>query len=121
MATDTLIRSRHVAHTVTRLIALYTVGVFTSFTLSQIGMLRHWQRHLATVRLLLTRYIRERARILPPRLLQTDELIRRFHLTPGPLIGQLLEQIAEAQAEGRVNSKEDALWLVEDLLQQHHT
>ncbi len=32
---------------VTRLIALYTVGVFTSFTLSQIGMLRHWQRHLA--------------------------------------------------------------------------
>lgn len=32
---------------VTRLIALYTVGVFTSFTLSQIGMLRHWNRLLA--------------------------------------------------------------------------
>lgn len=33
---------------VTRLIALYTVGVFTSFTLSQFGMLRHWKRLLAT-------------------------------------------------------------------------
>jgi amino acid transporter len=33
---------------VTRLIALYTVGVFTSFTLSQVGMLRHWRRHLAS-------------------------------------------------------------------------
>jgi hypothetical protein len=33
---------------VTRLIALYTVGVFTSFTLSQAGMLRHWKRLLAT-------------------------------------------------------------------------
>ncbi|GAA1262404.1 APC family permease [Pseudonocardia aurantiaca] len=33
---------------VTRLIALYTVGVFTSFTLSQLGMLRHWNRLLAT-------------------------------------------------------------------------
>jgi len=33
---------------VTRLIALYTVGVFTSFTLSQSGMLRHWHRLLAT-------------------------------------------------------------------------
>jgi len=33
---------------VTRLIALYTVGVFTSFTFSQVGMLRHWNRHLAT-------------------------------------------------------------------------
>jgi amino acid transporter len=33
---------------VTHLIALYTVGVFTSFTLSQAGMLRHWNRLLAT-------------------------------------------------------------------------
>ncbi len=33
---------------VTRLIALYTVGVFTSFTLSQIGMLKHWKRLLNT-------------------------------------------------------------------------
>ncbi|MHA6619181.1 APC family permease [Pseudonocardia sp. DLS-67] len=33
---------------VTRLIALYTVGVFTSFTLSQAGMLRHWNRLLAS-------------------------------------------------------------------------
>ena len=32
---------------VTHLIALYTVGVFTSFTLSQTGMLRHWNRLLA--------------------------------------------------------------------------
>ncbi len=29
---------------VTRLIQLYVVGVFTSFTLSQIGMVRHWLR-----------------------------------------------------------------------------
>jgi amino acid transporter len=33
---------------VTRLIPLYTVGVFVSFTLSQTGMLRHWKRLLAT-------------------------------------------------------------------------
>ncbi|GGQ76915.1 APC family permease [Streptomyces flaveolus] len=32
----------------TRLIQLYIVGVFVSFTLSQIGMVRHWNRHLAT-------------------------------------------------------------------------
>ncbi|WP_164477919.1 APC family permease [Nocardioides pantholopis] len=32
----------------TRLIQLYIVGVFFSFTLSQLGMLRHWTRHLAT-------------------------------------------------------------------------
>lgn len=32
---------------VTRLIPLYTVGVFVSFTLSQVGMVRHWHRLLA--------------------------------------------------------------------------
>jgi amino acid transporter len=30
----------------TRLIQLYIVGVFVSFTLSQTGMVRHWNRHL---------------------------------------------------------------------------
>ncbi|MGH3754155.1 MAG: APC family permease [Pseudonocardiaceae bacterium] len=33
---------------VTRLIQLYIVGVFVSFTLSQTGMLRHWNRLLAS-------------------------------------------------------------------------
>lgn len=33
---------------VTHLIQLYIVGVFVSFTLSQIGMVRHWNRHLRT-------------------------------------------------------------------------
>lgn len=33
---------------VTRLIQLYIVGVFVSFNLSQLGMIRHWNRHLKT-------------------------------------------------------------------------
>jgi amino acid transporter len=33
---------------VTSLIQLYIVGVFVSFTLSQSGMIRHWNRHLRT-------------------------------------------------------------------------
>ncbi|SBT92196.1 amino acid/polyamine/organocation transporter, APC superfamily [Streptomyces sp. DI166] len=32
----------------TRLIQLYIVGVFVAFTLSQTGMVRHWNRHLRT-------------------------------------------------------------------------
>ncbi|WP_024758005.1 APC family permease [Streptomyces exfoliatus] len=33
----------------TRLIQLYIIGVFVSFTLSQAGMVRHWRRELATL------------------------------------------------------------------------
>jgi hypothetical protein len=32
-----------------RLIQLYIIGVFTSFTLSQAGMVKHWSRGLATI------------------------------------------------------------------------
>ncbi|MCM0676526.1 APC family permease [Micromonospora phytophila] len=35
---------------VTKLIQLYIVGVFVSFTFSQAGMIRHWNRHLRTAR-----------------------------------------------------------------------
>ena len=76
----------------------------------------HWSRHLATVRLLLHSYIRERENVMPPRLLQANELIRHLDLQPGPIIGQLLESIAEAQADGLIQSKEDALWFAKERL-----
>lgn len=49
---------------VTALIQLYVVGVFVSFTVSQLGMLRHWNRHLAT-----ERDARRRARMKRSRLI----------------------------------------------------
>jgi poly(A) polymerase len=78
-----------------------------------------WERHLGVVRLLLTSYIRERERILPPRLISPEELMRRLNLEPGPLVGQLLDLIAEAQAEGTIHSKEEALWLAEERANQN--
>jgi len=77
-----------------------------------------WERHLSVVRLLLTCYIRERESILPPRLLSPEELMRRLKLEPGPVVGQLLEAIAEAQAEGTIHSKEEALWFAEEHLER---
>ena len=49
---------------VTALIQLYIVGVFVSFTLSQIGMVRHWTRHLR-----LERNAAERGRMMRSRVI----------------------------------------------------
>ena len=38
-----------------------------------------------------------------------NELMAELDLNPGPKIGQLLEAIREAQAIGKVNSREQAL------------
>ncbi len=48
----------------TRLIQLYIVGVFVSFNLSQLGMIRHWTRHLATERDPATRRHMVRSRVI---------------------------------------------------------
>ena len=79
----------------------------------------HWTRHLSVVRLLLTSYIRARESILPAQLVSASDLMRRLKLAPGPHVGQLLEQIAEAQAEGRIHSREEALWLAEEQYKQN--
>lgn len=47
-----------------RLIQLYIVGVFISFTLSQIGMVRHWTRELATATDAAVRSRMHRSRII---------------------------------------------------------
>ncbi|HLL69489.1 MAG TPA: APC family permease [Micromonosporaceae bacterium] len=49
---------------VTKLIQLYILGVFTSFTLSQIGMVRHWNRELATDQGVPARRRMQRARVI---------------------------------------------------------
>ncbi|QBR90954.1 APC family permease [Nocardioides euryhalodurans] len=49
---------------VTRLIQLYIVGVFVSFNLSQLGMIRHWTRHLRTVKDANARRHMQRSRLI---------------------------------------------------------
>jgi amino acid transporter len=49
---------------VTALIQLYIVGVFVSFTTSQTGMIRHWNRHLRTERDPKVRSQMQRSRVI---------------------------------------------------------
>src|SRR5262249_476274 len=58
---------------------------------------------------LLKSYLEKRDQILPQRLVDGHDLIRRLKLKPGPLIGRLLEEIQDAQADGTVTSAEEAL------------
>ena len=49
---------------VTRLIQLYIVGVFVSFTISQLGMIRHWTAKLGTERSRENRHRMQRSRVI---------------------------------------------------------
>jgi hypothetical protein len=45
-------------------------------------------------------------------------LLREFDLQPGPLIGELLEAVREAQILGEISSRDQALALVRARLEE---
>ena len=54
--------------------------------------------------------------VRPPRLIDGNHLMRALGLKPGPAVGELLRAIEEAQAEGRLHDKEEALALAREML-----
>ncbi|MBI4297102.1 MAG: HD domain-containing protein [Chloroflexi bacterium] len=78
--------------------------------------LEQWRQDLAQVTALLAQYFQERETISPPKLLDGHDIMKHFHLPPGPHVGKLLEAVREAQATREVSSREEALALVEHTL-----
>jgi tRNA nucleotidyltransferase/poly(A) polymerase len=76
-----------------------------------------WQRLMAlTERMLADYWHRPTQRVEPPALIDGHDLLAAFDLEPGPLIGELLEAVREAQVEGEVDSREEALALARERL-----
>lgn len=75
-----------------------------------------WRAHAEQVRYVLEEHFREVSVTRPPKLVDGHDLIGGFGLKPGPLLGQLLEMVREAQAAGEVHTKEEALALVKRYL-----
>ncbi len=77
-----------------------------------------WEQAVRRVQQVLTlRFERTSEVIEPPRLLDGDDLQAALGLSPGPLVGILLEGIREAQAAGEVHTREEALAWAREALQ----
>ena len=69
-----------------------------------------WLAALDIARILLENYWEKpEETISPPRLLDGNELMKELDLEPGRIVGQLLESIREAQATGKISTREEAL------------
>ncbi len=78
-----------------------------------------WQHQVEVVRSLLEAWWEHKEeQISPPPLIDGNDLIQKFNLKPGPVIGRLLDEIKEAQATGAVNNKRQAYEHVSRLLEE---
>ncbi len=68
-----------------------------------------WQEHSRIVNYVLTQRFEQEALVVPPKLVDGHDLINIFGMSPGPKIGEFLEQVREAQASGELATREEAL------------
>jgi tRNA nucleotidyltransferase/poly(A) polymerase len=76
---------------------------------------RKTMRHLQLVSELLRRWRALKRAPEPERLLDGRDVMKLLKIPPGPKVGELLERVREAQAEGVVRSREDAVALISHL------
>ena len=76
-----------------------------------------WQEHTKMVDYILTQRFEQKALVIPPKLVNGHDLINIFGMSPGPKIGEILEQVREAQASGELVAKEEALTYIREHLQ----
>jgi hypothetical protein len=74
----------------------------------------HWRDYLQLAVLMLDHYFRKPDEAVdPPRLISGRDVMGALHLEPGPRVGCVLEAVREAQAEGLVHTRADALAFLE--------
>jgi poly(A) polymerase len=76
-----------------------------------------WLAFAGKIRYVLRDRLQQREQGAPARLVSGHDLLQELALTPGPLVGALLEGIREAQATGEVKSREEALAYAQHLLE----
>lgn len=76
-----------------------------------------WAGHAGYIRWLLEQRAPEQGIADPPKLLTGHDLLRELALPAGPLIGVILEAVREAQAGGRITTRDGALRLARRLAQ----
>ncbi|MFC1931417.1 CCA tRNA nucleotidyltransferase [Chloroflexota bacterium] len=79
----------------------------------------HWQQHTQLVAYVMAKRFEEDSLTVPPKLIDGNDLIKDFGLSPGPEVGEILEAVREAQAAGEVTTREEALTQAERLLASH--
>lgn len=74
--------------------------------------MEEWKGSCQLINYILTEQDKQQTQFLPVKLVDGHDLMNILGLTPGPLIGELLALVHEAQASGELSTKEEALALV---------
>lgn len=78
-----------------------------------------WMAHSSAVSELVRRFYEEPEEVIPPHLIDGNDLLARFDLAPGPLVRVILDQVHAARLDGAISTRAEALDLAARLISQH--
>jgi hypothetical protein len=78
----------------------------------------HRQRHYFVLRRLLETHFALQEMRQRPRLMTGHEIMERYGIGPSPLVGQALRLVEEAVLDGRVQTKDEAWRLLDEVMAQ---
>ncbi len=81
--------------------------------LGPLATMKGWRRHCRLISYILEEYEEQQTKIQPIKIVNGYDLMEKFGLASGPLLGELLKMLHEAQASGEINNKEEALALAD--------
>jgi len=76
------------------------------------------RQHERVVGGLIKEYFRSQKQVKVPRLINGDDLIKKFKLEPSPLIGKILSEVEELQAIGKIKNKTEALAVAKKMIKK---
>jgi poly(A) polymerase len=78
-----------------------------------LASMEEWRRVCQLADYILAEHDKQQVKVLPVKLIDGDDIMDEFDLTPGPLVGRLLATVNEAHASGELSTREEALALVQ--------
>lgn len=81
--------------------------------LGPLTTMKGWRRHCRLMSYILEEHEEQQAKIQPVKIVNGHDLMEKFGLASGPLLGELLKMLREAQASGDIKNREEALALAE--------
>ncbi len=78
--------------------------------------LAQWQEHAQMVEYILSQHFQEGSLVVLPKLVDGNDLINIFGMSPGPKIGEFLEAVREVQASREMATREEALSYIREHL-----
>ena len=66
-------------------------------------------RHRMVIWELIRNYFSKKEEVKPPRLVTGWDVMKVLNIPPGPVVGRILREVEEAQAEGKITTREEAL------------